>query len=223
MRLVQRRPGEGHRWLGRAATYPFTFYGLLGRRALGMEIPIDWSDPGLSVEHEKRLLSTDATRRAIALAEVGQTIQAERELRKIYRSLDRDMERVATVAIKSQPPGLAYRLATRKRALSRENFPAGLYPVPDWEPKGGFTMDRALVYGLVRQESGFNSRARSNRGAQGLMQVLPSTARYVARKADMDKISKRALMDPATNLMVGQEYVSYLLEHPHVDQICSTP
>lgn len=219
VRLVQRRPGEATRWLARAATYPFTFYGLLGRRALGMEMPIDWSDPGLSVADERTLLDTAATRRAVALSQVGQTLRAERELRKIYRSLDREMERVVmTVAIKSQLPGLAYRLATRKRALARENFPAGLYPVPDWQPHHGFTIDRALIYGLIRQESGFNIRARSGRGARGLMQLLPSTARYMADKAEMERISKRDLMDPETNLTVGQEYVRYLLDHSYVDQ-----
>jgi len=220
VRLVQRRPGEATRWLARAATYPFTFYGLLGRRALGMDMPIDWSEPGLSEADERRLMETPATRRALALVQVGETLRAERELRKIYRDLDRDMERVVmTVAIKSQLPGLAYRLATRKRALARENFPAGLYPIPDWAPAGGFTMDRAMIYALIRQESGFNAKARSHRGARGLMQLLPNTARYVAGKVDLEaQVSKRSLMDPEINLTVGQEYVGYLLDHTYVEQ-----
>lgn len=219
VRLVQRRPGEATRWLGTAAIHPFTFYGLLARRALGMELPLDWSQPGLSEAEEERLLATPPMRRALALTEVSETIRAEKELRKIYRSLDREMERIVlTVAIKSQLPGLSYRLATRKQALARENFPAGLYPVPNWKPKGGFTLDRAIVYGLIRQESGFDAGARSGQGARGLMQILPRTARYVAKKADLEtETTKRALYDPETNLALGQEYVTYLLQHPTVN------
>jgi soluble lytic murein transglycosylase-like protein len=88
---------------------------------------------------------------------------------------------------------------------------ASAYPVPDLSPKGGFTLDPALVYALVRQESAFNPMAVSTAGAVGLMQLMPEAA---ARAAGDDKLKAdmSPLFDPATNLRVGQDYFHWLME-----------
>ena len=88
---------------------------------------------------------------------------------------------------------------------------AGAYPLPDLSPKGGFTLDPALVYALVRQESAFNPLATSRAGAVGLMQLMPEAA---ARAAGDDKLKAdmSPLFDPAMNLRVGQDYFTWLLE-----------
>jgi soluble lytic murein transglycosylase-like protein len=85
------------------------------------------------------------------------------------------------------------------------------YPLPDLSPKGGFTLDPALVYALVRQESAFNPLATSPAGAVGLMQLMPEAA---ARAAGDDKLKAdmSPLFDPAMNLRVGQDYFTWLLE-----------
>ncbi len=87
----------------------------------------------------------------------------------------------------------------------------GAYPLPDLSPKGGFTLDPALVYALVRQESAFNPLATSRAGAVGLMQLMPEAA---ARAAGDDKLKTdmSPLFDPAMNLRVGQDYFTWLLE-----------
>lgn len=83
------------------------------------------------------------------------------------------------------------------------------YPTPVLEPKSGFTIDRALVYAIVRQESRFNPQAVSPAGAVGLMQVMPEAA---ARAAGDDKLKAdmSPMFDPAFNLRVGQDYVTGL-------------
>jgi soluble lytic murein transglycosylase len=92
-----------------------------------------------------------------------------------------------------------------------------LYPVPRWEPLGGFTVDRALMFALMRQESQFLPAARSPSGATGLMQLMPATARYVAQRTGLPlktasrKAERAALSDPEYNLMLAQEYVQVLL------------
>ncbi|HYD43897.1 MAG TPA: lytic transglycosylase domain-containing protein [Phenylobacterium sp.] len=85
------------------------------------------------------------------------------------------------------------------------------YPLPALEPKWGFTIDKALVYAIVRQESRFNPAAVSPVGAVGLMQLMPAAA---ARAAGDDKLLKdnSPLFDPAFNLRVGQDYFTWLLE-----------
>ena len=88
---------------------------------------------------------------------------------------------------------------------------ARAYPLPDLAPKGGFTLDPALVYALVRQESAFNPMAVSGAGAVGLMQLMPEAA---ARAAGDDKLKAdmSPLFDPAMNLRVGQDYFTWLIE-----------
>ena len=95
-------------------------------------------------------------------------------------------------------------------------FAASLYPLPPWQPKGGFELDRALLFAFMRQESGFNARARSSAGARGLMQLMPATASYVAGDSSLRSGSRHKLMDPEYNMMLGQKYLRYLIDNPDI-------
>lgn len=208
--LQLRKPADSTRWLARAAQYPLTFYGLLGRRALGVEVPFDWSLPEISDRKAKRLLSHEGARRAIALMQVGESSRAEREWRKLFPRLDRSLrEPLMTIAARHNMPGLAIRLAGIIRVSTGRIYHAALYPVPSWAPADGFSIDRALIYGIIRQESGFDPRARSGRGARGLMQLMPRTANYMDSGDDLDE--RHELYDPGLNLQLGQRYVDHLL------------
>ncbi|AQV92503.1 lytic transglycosylase [Cupriavidus necator] len=72
-------------------------------------------------------------------------------------------------------------------------------------------LDMAWVYGLIRQESRFLMNARSSAGAHGLMQVMPATARYVARKIGMADFSPSMMGDPNINILLGTNYLSMVL------------
>ena len=67
-------------------------------------------------------------------------------------------------------------------------------------------VDPYLAASLIRQESGFNERARSPVGAMGLMQLMPSTARL------LERVSKQELFDPKTNIRLGVKYFAQLRE-----------
>jgi soluble lytic murein transglycosylase-like protein len=85
------------------------------------------------------------------------------------------------------------------------------HPTPELFPSGGFTLDRALVYALVRQESRFNPYAVSPAGAVGLMQLMPAAAAYAAGDDNL-KTNVLPLFDAPTNLRLGQDYFKWLLE-----------
>ncbi|MCB1940355.1 MAG: transglycosylase SLT domain-containing protein, partial [Rhodocyclaceae bacterium] len=73
-------------------------------------------------------------------------------------------------------------------------------------------LDVSWVYGLMRQESRFISVARSNVGAQGLMQVMPATGKWVAGKLGLKGYSLSWLRDPDTNVMIGTNYMRLIME-----------
>jgi soluble lytic murein transglycosylase-like protein len=143
--------------------------------------------------------------------------RAERELRPLARSGDAPV-RIALVAIADQVglPSLAMRAAS---ALDGDNIlrvTRGLYPVPRWTPDNGFTVDRALIYAVMRQESGFNARAKSYAGARGLMQLMPATAGYMANQRFRGR-TRNKLYDPGLNITLGQKYLRYLIQHEIVE------
>ena len=73
-------------------------------------------------------------------------------------------------------------------------------------------LDPAYVYGLIRQESRFIMDARSGVGASGLMQVMPATARWTARKIGLDGFSPEQINDRDTNITIGTAYLKLALD-----------
>jgi len=73
-----------------------------------------------------------------------------------------------------------------------------------------FNVDTRLVFAVVWTESKFDSSAVSHAGAKGLMQLLPSTAKWCAEKLGED-FSEERLLDPAFNIRLGVFYLSYLI------------
>jgi soluble lytic murein transglycosylase len=74
-------------------------------------------------------------------------------------------------------------------------------------------LDPAYVYGLIRQESRFIMDARSNVGASGLMQVMPATARWTARKIGLTDFQPHQITDRDTNIAIGTGYLKLVLEN----------
>ena len=67
-----------------------------------------------------------------------------------------------------------------------------------------------LMFSLIRQESRFKKKISSSAGAIGLMQLMPSTARSVARKIKLKSINKKSLTIPSINVKLGSEYLKIL-------------
>ncbi|HVE52079.1 MAG TPA: lytic transglycosylase domain-containing protein, partial [Ramlibacter sp.] len=74
------------------------------------------------------------------------------------------------------------------------------------------SLDPAYVYGLIRQESRFVTDARSHVGASGLMQVMPATARWTARKLGMNDFNVSQLNERDINIAIGTGYLKLVLD-----------
>jgi soluble lytic murein transglycosylase len=107
-------------------------------------------------------------------------------------------------------------LFTAKQASGRGMaVGAHLFPVPaDIAPHldGDGPPEPALVLALIRQESAFDRRAVSRAGARGLMQLMPATARLVAKKIKLPYRRADLTEDPSYNMTLGRAYLGQLLE-----------
>jgi soluble lytic murein transglycosylase len=77
---------------------------------------------------------------------------------------------------------------------------------------GDIKLDAAYVYGLIRQESRFIMDARSGVGASGLMQVMPATARWTAKKIGLTNFTADQITDRETNIAIGTGYLKLVLD-----------
>jgi soluble lytic murein transglycosylase len=99
-------------------------------------------------------------------------------------------------------------------SLSMASLPAEiwelLFPVRHWgiitQQSAKLDIDPNLVLGLIRQESAFDENARSKANARGLMQILPSTGRKLARQARIPLFSSKKLYQAETNIILGTGY-----------------
>jgi len=229
------RPEQAPALLRLAAATPYTFYGLIAERQLGLSpsvgpggVDIAEDDRGESPLTSQgpskaggsallRLVRTDRrAHRAAAFAQIGLMPEAGLELRTALMGAGGEAERktwlaaaIALGAPLTSPADLG---------RGRRRFDLSSFQTPDFFPIGGYTLSRALVYALIKQESRFNPNASSTAGAYGLMQLTPATAAHVTQDAGLVK-DPSALKDPALNLRIGQDYVGKLLDATKGDLI----
>jgi soluble lytic murein transglycosylase-like protein len=212
--LLAGNPQKFAPYLKRAALHNRTFYGLVAQKVLGMRIEPDWNLPALDGPMTSLLTNDKAGRRALALLQLGAATAAEREL--YSASLDADpqfIEAVLSLANKAVMPTLSIRVgnAAWDQRHKLKGYDGAMYPMPPWQPLNGYSLDRALVYSFMRQESAFNPKARSFAGAMGLMQLMPGTARLVTNKYAPETAGANPY-DPAANISLGQAYLVTLLD-----------
>ena len=200
-------------WMQRAAEHRYTFYGQLAARVLGLERDFDWRMPQLTARHADILMRHPAARRALALLQVNARGRAESELRALT-SIDDTRLGEALMALAESTKLAAVAVGT-SAMLDEEYGPpplGALYPVPIWRPTEGFTVDRALIYAFMRQESRFRMRAKSHAGARGLMQLMPGTAGFMTGKR-FRGAGRNQLYDPELNISIAQRYIRYLIRN----------
>src|SRR3954454_8532810 len=80
------------------------------------------------------------------------------------------------------------------------------------------SLDPSLIAGVIYVESRFRDQT-SHAGAKGLMQILPSTADYIARKSGGTRFTQGDLATPQINIAYGSWYLRYLLQHFHGNEL----
>lgn len=206
-----------------AARYKHTFYGILAAYKLGENLNYNWESVAYfndfnNIDYIYELLASPNIRRAIILLHAKQPKLAEKELRFGYSQMnDKQKEAVVFIASQYNLHALAIYASNRCKDVGAGRSYDGIaYPVPDWFPSRGWKVDKALVLGLVRQESSFRADAESAAGACGLMQLMPRTAYHITKDSNLRR-NKDILKKADYNLELGQQYVGYLMDKSFVE------
>ena len=210
--MAAKQPQQVQPRLQYAAQLPETFYGLLASEALGME-PIARKAAKVAKLDWNALKSHENAQLAVSLVEIGETKLADEALR--FQAKIGDASQHANLAQLAGSLNLAstqYWMGHYGPSRGDSNAMAR-YPMPNWQPTGGWRVDPALVFAHTLQESGFKTDVISGAGARGLMQVRPGTAQDMARARGIS-LSASELDRPAVNLEYGQSYLEKLRDLP---------
>jgi soluble lytic murein transglycosylase len=198
------------RMLEQAATSPLTFYGQLALEQLGRWNAVNVPSEAERVRGETALLaSNDQVRQAAALVELGRNDLASRQFASGWSRAPagEDLAWLSLASRLSLEP-----VAETIASVSPAAMVARAYPVPDdIAPQGGWVLDRALVFAVMRQESQFNPRAVSRSGARGLMQLMPSTAAWMTNRPDLRR-NPNQLFNVQLNVELGERYLEQTME-----------
>ena len=205
-----------------SAAHPMAFYGALSATMLGDRPEYEFFEQDCTDDDIDELRGLKYGKMALALLQVGNKERAEQYLKYLItsRASDRTLHAVNSVATAYGLPRVSIQASSviRDRGILEiddDIIYSAQYPLPDWEPMGGWSIDRALLLAITKQESGFKASAKSGAGANGLMQIMPSTAKRVAKRNNV-KMSDIDMSKPEHNMFLGQQYIVDLLSHPNI-------
>lgn len=195
------------------------FYGLLAADELGYTLSLPDVTHVPTEQEVEAAAAEPGLKRALELIRLGIRVDGVREWLFAIRSFDD--ARLLAAAELARRNGLYDRaIHTADRTSRLHNFTLR-YPMPYQDVFRGYAathgVDEAWVLGLVRQESRFNTDARSSAGAAGIMQVMPRTARYVAAKMGLRNYRPKMATEIETNVTLGTGYLKLVMEqlgHP---------
>ena len=224
--------GRAHYWLGRAlaaggdvkgaaaeyekaAAFPNTFYGQFAVIALGRDPFARIRDevyPPPDIERITALANREVGRAAAYLIGWGENHRAIAFLFRLDAIAPdaEDRKLVARIATSLGAPDIAIALARNAGRDGVVELETG-WPTPVAIP-ADVGLDPALAYGIIRQESSFDGSTISPVGARGLMQLMPETARTVAKQIKIPVAIDRLTVDSALNIRLGATYLRGLLD-----------
>jgi soluble lytic murein transglycosylase len=190
-----------------------TFYGILASEALGHAFVWPKTANPVSAQELARAQATPDLQRTLALYRLDLRTEALREWSWALRDADdRSLIAAAELARRNGLYDRAINAAERTRSEHDFNL---RYLAPYYETFASQAqlqgLDLAWVYGLTRQESRFHPVARSGMGAQGLMQVMPATGRWIAKKTGQKDYDPSWLTRIDTNVQIGSAYLHHIL------------
>lgn len=210
---AQGRVADAQRLYQKIADQP-QFYGILATEALGRQYAWPKSAAPVTTQELARAQTAPELQRSIALYRLDMRTEGMREWNWVLRGADdRFLLAVAEFARRNGMYDRAINTAERTRTEHDFSlrYLAPYYDVFAREAQAQ-NLDLAWVYGLTRQESRFQPVVRSGAGAQGLMQIMPSTGRWIARRQGYRDFDASWLGRVDTNVALGCAYLRHVLD-----------
>ncbi len=198
----------------RAGAYPTTFYGQLALARLGnTKLPLSQL-PVPDGATRDRFANRELVKVIQHLTAAGRTNSVGLFYRSLADTLN-DPAEIALLAAMADQNGeyqialqIGKTAAVRGMPVEALAFPTEAIPASAKMPN----VEKSVVYAIARQESAFNSEAISRAGARGLLQLMPATARTVAKSLGLPYSQARLTSDPAYNATLGAAHLGALVD-----------
>ncbi len=195
------------------------FYEQLALEELGQAITLPERPLALTPQEKAAALINPGLQRALYAIALGLRAEGTREWNYITNlhtpggMNDRELLAAADLACQRQVWDRCINTSDRtKEAIDfDQRFPMPLREIVV-RRAGDIKLDPAYVYGLIRQESRFVMDARSHVGASGLMQVMPATAKWTAKKIGLTNFTPDQITDREVNVAIGTGYLKLVLD-----------
>lgn len=195
------------------------FYEQLALEELGQRITVPAPPPPLTPLEKGQAFANPGLQRALYAIGLGLRPEGNREwnyttnLHTPGGMNDRELLAAADLACQRQVWDRCINTSERTKGVIdfEQRFPMPLRETVIRHAQG-IGLDPAYVYGLIRQESRFIMDARSHVGASGLMQVMPATAKWTARKIGLTDFRPEQITDKDTNVAIGTAYLKLVLD-----------
>ena len=195
------------------------FYEQLALEELGQAITVPERPAPLGTPEKAQAFANPGLQRALYAIQIGLRAEGNREwnyttnLHTPGGMNDRELLAAADLACQRQVWDRCINTSDRTKGVIdfEQRFPMPLRETVV-RRANAIGLDPAYVYGLIRQESRFIMDARSHVGASGLMQVMPATAKWTAKKIGMTGFSPEQLTDKETNVAIGTGYLKLVLD-----------
>ncbi len=195
------------------------FYEQLALEDLGLPIIVPERPSALTVQEKASAGANPGLQRALYAIQIGLRPEGIREwnystnLHTPGGMNDRELLAAADLACQRQVWDRCINTSDRTKEVIDfdQRFPMPLRETVV-RRAGEIKLDPAFVYGLIRQESRFIMDARSHVGASGLMQVMPATAKWTAKKIGMTQFTPEQINDREVNVAIGTAYLKLVLD-----------
>ncbi len=195
------------------------FYEQLAQEELGRPLNLPPSPEPLSSAEKEAALNNLGLRRSLAAIGIGLRSEGVREwnytvsLHQRGGMSDRELLAAAQMACDLQVWDRCINTSERTKTVVdvTQRFPMP-FRQDVVQRAGQIGLDPAYVYGLIRQESRFVMDAKSSVGAAGLMQVMPATARWTAKKIGLTDFKPHQITERDTNIAIGTGYLKLVLD-----------